>query len=70
MKITRPQDGEVCRYWRRKNGIVVIRTACCDCGLVHLEELTPRKMYIRIRVWRDEKLTKKMRGGRRVIGKK
>jgi hypothetical protein len=64
-KITQVLDGEVHRYSLRKGGSAVLYTVCCDCGLTHLEEFTPRKGYIKVRVWRDEARTKAQRRGKR-----
>ena len=57
--------GEPVRYAMRKNGSALVKTVCCDCKLVHLEEFTPRKTYIRVRVWRDDKLTETLRKRKR-----
>lgn len=54
-------DGEAHRYLLRKDGRNISYTVCCDCGLTHLEEYTPRKGYIRVRVWRDDDRTAEMR---------
>lgn len=56
-KIEQVYDGKPVKYYRRNNGSAVLYTICCHCQLVHLEELTPRKDYIRARVWRDEEKT-------------
>lgn len=69
-KIEQLSDGQVSRMWKRKDGRVVTYTICCDCGLTHLEELVDRGRYFRLRVWRDDRLTKRHRGRRRVVGKK
>jgi hypothetical protein len=58
-------DGEIHRYHVRKDGRYIGFTVCCDCSLVHLEEFTPRKGYIKVRVWRDYKRTKEMRKRKR-----
>lgn len=54
-------EAEPHRYKLRKDGKAVEYSVCCDCGLVHLEEFTPRKGYIRVRVWRDEDRTEEQR---------
>ena len=69
-KIEHLSDGQVTRMYSRRDGRVVGYTICCDCGLTHLEELVPRKGYIRLRVWRDDRLTKRHRGNRRVVGRR
>ncbi len=63
-------EGDSHKYYKRKNGAAVVIAVCCDCGLSHVEEFMPRKAYIRVRVWRDEKETKKFRGKRRIVGTK
>lgn len=65
-KVQQVYDGVPERYWKRRNGAAVLFTVCCDCGLVHLEELTPRGRYIKARVWRDDKRTGEMRKRKRV----
>jgi len=64
------KNGEIHRYYLRKNRTAIVFTVCCDCGLTHMEEFLPRSTYIRVRVWRDEEGTKANRGKRKVIGKK
>ena len=64
-KTEHPKAGEPIRYAIRKGGFALVRTVCCDCKLVHLEEFTPRKTYIRVRVWRDDKLTEMLRKRKR-----
>ena len=60
-----PAAGEVVRvYWRKKH-VAVEFVACCDCGLVHLMAYEPRKTYLRVRAWRDERRTREMRRIRR-----
>jgi hypothetical protein len=66
-KVEQAQEGKTHRYFRRKNGTAVAYTICCDCGLTHLETFTPRKRYIAVKVWRDEKLTRKFRGKRNIV---
>lgn len=58
-------DGVVHRYSRRKDGTAVIYTVCCDCGLTHLEEFLPKRGYIRVRVWREEAITREVRRRRK-----
>jgi hypothetical protein len=60
-RIEHVKPGQPIKYYRRKNGTAVVFTVCCDCALTHLEEFTPRKNYIRVRVWRDDEKTKKFR---------
>ena len=59
-------EGKPHRYYSRKSGETVVYTVCCDCKLVHLEEFTPRKGYIKVRVWRDDQRTQRLRKGKRV----
>jgi hypothetical protein len=66
-KIEQAHEGKRHRYYLRKNGSFVGYTICCDCGLTHLEEIKIRKQYLSVRVWRDEKLTQKHRGKRKVV---
>ena len=66
--IEQAKEGTRHRYHLRKGGKFVGYTICCDCGLTHLEEISIKKRYLSVRVWRDEKLTKKHRG-KRVIRK-
>lgn len=56
-KIEQVHDGQVLRYYKRKDGRALAYTICCSCALTHLEEFIPRKNYIRVRVWRDEEKT-------------
>ena len=58
-------DGETHRYHVRKDGRSITYTVCCDCNLVHLEEFTPRKGYIKVRVWRDDVKTAELRKKKR-----
>lgn len=51
------RDGEIHRYYKRKNGACIVVTICCDCGLTHVQEFIPKKRYVRVRVWRDDKRT-------------
>lgn len=60
-KSYRVSPGEPIKYHLRKGGSAYVRTVCCDCGLVHLEEFTPRKAYIRVRAWRDDRYTRIVR---------
>ena len=66
-KVEQVIEGKTHRYHRRKNGKVFVYTACCDCGLVHLEIFEPNKNYISVKAWRAEKLTKMFRGSRRIV---
>ena len=65
-KIEHVTEGKPHRYYLRPNGTAVAYTICCDCGLTHLEEFTPRKKYIRVRVWREEEFTQKQRRRKKV----
>lgn len=60
-----PAAGEVVKVWWRKKHVAVEFVACCDCGLVHLMAYEPRKTYLRVRAWRDERRTREMRKIRR-----
>lgn len=64
-KVEQVHDGVPERYHRRKDGSTVIYTVCCDCGLVHKEEYVPHTTYLRVRAWRDEARTRRMRAIRR-----
>lgn len=66
-KIEHAVEGKRHRYHLRADGRFVGYTICCDCGLTHLEEISVRKRYLSVRVWRDEKLTRKHRGKRRIV---
>lgn len=68
-KLVQVEEGKAERYYTRKDGTAVVFTVCCDCGLTHIDEYLPRKTYIRVRAWRDEARTKKMRGNRRIVRK-
>ena len=59
------KNGEPIRYYKRKDGSAVIITRCCDCSLVHVEQLKPTARYIMVRVWRDEKRTQESRRRKR-----
>lgn len=61
MKFNQAMPGKVIRQYWRKNGSAVELAACCDCGLVHTMQYTPRKRYIAIRAWRNEEVTKQLR---------
>ncbi len=64
--IKAPAGGEpVYLRWNKKH-IAVESMACCDCGLVHLMAYEPRKTYLRVRAWRDERRTREMRRIRRM----
>jgi hypothetical protein len=56
-KIKQVYDGQTHRYYTRRDGTAVVFTVCCSCKLVHLEQYLPRKTYIRVRAWRDDKRT-------------
>ena len=60
-KMVEVQDGETHKYHLRKDGTSVVYTVCCDCNLTHLEEFTPKKDHIRVRVWRDDEKTSDLR---------
>lgn len=60
-KIEQVVDGKSHRYYIRDGGSAVFYTICCDCSLVHLEKLTPRKGYIAAEVWREDELTAQFR---------
>ena len=60
-KISVMTEGQTHRYYRRKNGTSVVYTICCDCSLVHVEQLTPHKRYISVCCWRDDVYTKRLR---------
>lgn len=56
-KLEQVHDGQSIRYYKRKDGRAIVFTVCCHCKLTHLEEYLPRKTYIRVRAWRDDKRT-------------
>jgi hypothetical protein len=60
-KIEQAIDGKAHRYHLREDGTAVAYTICCSCNLVHLEEFKPMKTYIRVRVWREDGMTEKLR---------
>ena len=60
-KIWHPKPGQQIRHYLRKSGAVIFRTVCCDCNLVHLEIIKPRKRYVATYAWRDDEYTKKLR---------
>jgi hypothetical protein len=64
-KIEQAQEGKAHRYHLREDGTAVAYTICCSCLLVHLEEFKPMKKYIRVRVWREEEMTQKLRRRRK-----
>lgn len=64
-KVEHVTPGKPVKYYLRKDGTAVVFTVCCDCSLTHLEEFTPKKTYIRVRVWRDDEKTKKFRKEKR-----
>lgn len=60
-KIEQVINGKTHRYYTRDSGSAIFYTICCDCSLVHLEKLTPRKGYIKAEVWREDLLTAQFR---------
>ena len=60
-KVEQVKEGVPHKYNLRPDGTAVAYTICCDCGLTHLEEFTPRKSYIRVRVWREDERTEHQR---------
>jgi Zn-finger protein len=67
MKLTEKQviDGKTERWYKQKDGRAVYYTSCCDCGLVHLEEIVNRGTYFAVKVWRDDGQTRIIRRNRR-----
>lgn len=61
VNITQAKAGKSYYHKQRKNGVVTMQVACCDCGLVHSEEYKVLKKNLRIRVWRNEPLTEEIR---------
>ena len=60
-KIEHVKDGVPYRYKLDKQGKAVEMSICCDCSLVHLMEYKPGKTSIRVRVWREDEMTEKLR---------
>ena len=54
-------DGKTERWYLDKSGSALYPTVCCDCSLVHIEQLTPRDGYIAVKVWRDDAMTDALR---------
>ena len=64
-KTTQVLDGKAYKWYQRKNGTYLEASVCCDCLLVHIVEMKPNKNYMRIKVWRDDKETKRLRKRKR-----
>ena len=58
-------DGKAERWYIDSSGSALYPTVCCDCSLVHIEQLTPRDGYISVKVWRDDVLTDALRKKKR-----
>lgn len=64
-KLSQVRDGIAYRHYKRKNGLVVSYSICCDCSLTHLEAIRINKNYLTIYCWRDEAQTKRLRRRKR-----
>jgi hypothetical protein len=65
-KVVHVENGKA-YYWKaRKDGTFVEASVCCDCSLVHVLQYKPGKAAMRVKVWRDDKLTNKYRKGKKV----
>ncbi len=60
-RVDQVREGKPYRLKFREDGTAVEYTICCDCSLVHLVEYRPTQSGVTIRVWRDEKQTKRLR---------
>lgn len=54
-------DGETLRIYKRKNGVAVVRTVCCSCGLTHIDLFKDTKRYLRSIGYRDQEYTEFLR---------
>lgn len=55
-------EGGKAYYWhKRKDGTFVEASVCCDCDLVHMIEMKPGKNRMRVKVWREDEATEKLR---------
>ena len=60
-KIEHVQEGKA-YYWKeRSDGTYVEMSLCCDCDLAHIIEMKPIKGAMRVKVWRDDKITEELR---------
>jgi len=58
-------DGKPERWYKKVDGSAVYYTSCCDCGLVHLEEIRNTEKYFAVTVWRDDGQTRVIRKRRK-----
>ena len=60
-KLQQVIDGKA-YYWKRRiDGAYVEVSVCCDCNLVHTIEMKPTKTAMRVKVWREDEATDKLR---------
>ena len=56
-------DGET-RAIPLTKGVAVHKMSCCDCKLVHVVRMRPRKDRIELTAWRDQRTTAERRRAR------
>lgn len=60
-KTIQVEDGKAYNWYPRKDGTFVEVSVCCDCSLVHVIEMKPNKRAMRVKVWRHDEQTNKLR---------